>query len=197
MTHPAPLTLATLLLAGCYQPGKILDSVASLKDDIENPDSDADSDTDTDADSDTDTDADSDSDSPTPPEDYGMSAFSVSLDLLTDPQEVVWSVVATGDPDPLTIEMTLIQTGDSAFNCFVECNVWAEEHMGFSQVSDDLYELRLVVTGDPNDQDSGYSTLFDTEISQLSVLFTADNPTGQDPCLTGGDLPSYFYDVCP
>lgn len=108
---------------------------------------------------------------------------------------VTWT--AGGVDEDAVVSLEMIQSDDPAFICGPDkttvCGVWQEAHDAFAATSAlTVYTLTLDVVTDPTLQVANDSTLFDTELSQLTVMWTVENPAGGIACFAGGADPAYY-----
>ncbi len=179
--------LLSVLLVGCPLPDK----------------DDADTGETGDADTDTDTDTDTDVDTGTDTSGGGSDVLIMWMNGGCGARTCTWEINATGELG--TVTLSLIETGDPAFECLVECGVWAEEHDAFLTTDFDAESetkaIELALTEDPDAQTANVSTLFDVNerstSNQLTVLFVVTDRDGNyADCATYGHMPEYFADVC-
>lgn len=105
------------------------------------------------------------------------------------------------------VVMTAAQTGDPAGSCgpkgdVNECGEWQETHDAFSVdgsvgACGERKAISLNVETDFRNQTDNQSTLFDTELGELTVLIEIYDTNGDfSDCLVFGDEPSYFSADC-
>ena len=113
--------------------------------------------------------------------------------IMCDSEECHWEVGARGAATPVTMTMTVVETGDVDYNCLVECDVWAEVNPLVVGPTEDYANIWLTAVDDPAEQVPGVSTLFDTrpELAGLSIYVEATTPDGTF-CLVDGHNPGHF-----
>jgi len=109
------------------------------------------------------------------------------------------------------VEMTVTETADPTSTCgpakggkgdVNECGVWQETHDAFSVdgsvgACGERKAISLNVETDFRNQTDNQSTLFDTELGELTVLIEIYDTNGDfSDCLVFGDEPGYFSADC-
>lgn len=153
-----------------------------------------------------------------PLDDTGDTDTSSGVPLLqyvhTDCARGVCTWTADADDDIGTVELSLVETGDPAYEaeCLGEvangglaCGVWSEYHNNFQLVDDnngfggDTKLITLDVVTDPEDVVQNQTTLLDVDVygEGMTVLWVITDSSGAyADCATYGDFPEYFAGDC-